>query len=577
MKQYKLSAFLFGVVAMIAIAGCSIDPVYYTETVPDTFFETQQNVWQRFYRPFTHWRNYIAGGRYRYETMELGTDEICMPRRGEDFSDVDYEKRHIHDFSSGTRRLDNAWEKITQGIAHAWDALEDIDANVDFEKMGFPEGTRESMLAQLRTLVAFYYLEGLDLWGGMPLYSTVNTPVVGRSTDKETFDFIEELLDLAIPDLPVKESLHELATGSLTQAAGAALKVRLYFNAESYINKEMYSEAAAICENIIAGKYGEYEIAEDWKEPFGFTNNRSGENIWSVPSDNVYLQGYEAVVRAIMHYNSRDYLKNNDAGEGYNGICLTPSLDPEGNPYTYKLGSPFAKFEDTDIRKKPYYYKGDGDYEGMFLYGLQINPGDLADPTIADEDKAATRGTKEYAGQILEFRDQIARFSEVTPDNPVENLVSDMKSGEENSGVRLMKISPMPTLADNDKKYDPYIPVIRLAEIYYTLAECEFRAGNTEKAAQWINAVRKRYFPDGDPNPVTAANLDQWRLLDEWLIEFIGENRRRTDLIRWDVYVNEDWWAHTASKEPHKNRYPLHSNSLNSNNLLEQNPGYGGN
>ncbi len=86
--------------------------------------------------------------------------------------------------------------------------------------------------------------------------------------------------------------------------------------------------------------------------------------------------------------------------------------------------------------------------------------------------------------------------------------------------------------------------------------------------------MRKRYFPGGDPNPVTAANLDQWRLLDEWLIEFIGENRRRTDLIRWDVYVNEDWWAHTASKEPHKNRYPLHSNSLNSNNLLEQNPGY---
>ncbi len=55
-------------------------------------------------------------------------------------------------------------------------------------------------------------------------------------------------------------------------------------------------------------------------------------------------------------------------------------------------------------------------------------------------------------------------------------------------------------------------------------------------AAELINKVRARNFADGkDPNPVTAANLDKYRLADEWMIEFLGESRRRTDLIRWGM------------------------------------------
>ena len=38
--------------------------------------------------------------------------------------------------------------------------------------------------------------------------------------------------------------------------------------------------------------------------------------------------------------------------------------------------------------------------------------------------------------------------------------------------------------------------LIRLPEIYYTLAECKFRAGDKEGAAKLLNAVRKRYYPE---------------------------------------------------------------------------------
>ena len=101
------------------------------------------------------------------------------------------------------------------------------------------------------------------------------------------------------------------------------------------------------------------------------------------------------------------------------------------------------------------------------------------------------------------------------------------------------------------------------------------RAGDNQGAAALINTVRKRYFPNGDPDPVTAANLDKYRMLDEWMVEFLGEGRRRTDLVRWDAYVTEDWWDHKATNNKDFNRFPIHYSIIGANNLLEQNPGYG--
>ena len=119
------------------------------------------------------------------------------------------------------------------------------------------------------------------------------------------------------------------------------------------------------------------------------------------------------------------------------------------------------------------------------------------------------------------------------------------------------------------------LTAIRLTEIYYTLAECKMRMGDKQGAAELINKVRKRYFADGiDPDPVTAANLDKYRMLKEWKLEFLNEGRRRTDLVRWNAYVTEDWWDHKAKNDPNLNRFPIHYSVMGANNLLEQNPGY---
>ena len=114
--------------------------------------------------------------------------------------------------------------------------------------------------------------------------------------------------------------------------------------------------------------------------------------------------------------------------------------------------------------------------------------------------------------------------------------------------------------------------VLRLEEVYYMLAECKLRDGDKKEPAELINWVRRRAFDNyNDPDPVTADNLDKWRMLDEWGIEFLAEGRRRTDLIRWDVFTTEAWWDHEPS-DPSRKRFPVPTKALSGNNNLSKEP-----
>lgn len=568
MKTNKIKNWILaGVACILGATSCSVDPSFYSQVVPETFYTSQDAVWERFNRPFTHWRWWIAQDRARWELQELGTDEICVPTRGSDwYNAAIYQKFHHHEYSEDMTSIETGWTNFSMGVALAWDAAEDLD-QVDFDALGFEAGTRESMLNQLNTLVASFYLDGLDFFGGVPLYKTTKSDVLPRSTAEETFNFIDSLLQLSTPELPVKTELGAMETNTIHQAVGAALRARLYFNAESYIGKPMYDEAAQICQDIIDGKYGQYALATDWTNIFGFRNETCTEIIWTVPSENAKLETDGGYWGFTVPYNFKDFLGSLKDSGSDNGCCLLPSRDPEGNLYHFNLSNNYEGFNDKDIRKQQYVYESDGKYRGMFVVGEMVNP---------DHPEWICTGAREYIGQPLLVRDQVSYFAKLGTDYANESeLPSTIATGEENSGVRLIKFSPRPNQDEYKEMFNPDVPVIRLAEMYYILAECKMRNGDKQGAADLINTVRKRYFEGGnDPDPVTAANLDKYRMLKEWKLEFLGEGRRRTDLVRWGAYVTEDWWDHKATNNTNLNRFPLHYSIIGANNLLEQNPGY---
>lgn len=559
-RRYK---FLNIIVLCTILTACTkLEPEFYSQVTPETFFQSEKDILAALNRPFTHARWYLGEDRWRLQ--EHTADNFAVTTKGRHwYNGGENERYHYHRWTADDAWIWGSWRGTLMGVALALDAKTDLE-KLDYTRFALTDEDKLAHLNQLNTLVAFFYLRGLDYFGGMPIFTNLEGESLPRNTDEELFNHIESILKEAIPLLKKKEG-GEPEQGELKQAAAAAMLARLYFNAEAYIGRPMYQECMEIAQAIIDQEYGTYSLDPSWQGPHGFSNDQSPEIIWSIPSEFNKLQ-YDWFYGEFYHYNSRLYF-NQDMGAN-NGVHLTPSRRPDSALYSadFKLGSPYEKFSDGDLRKRSYRYMGNGNYAGMFING----------PHTTASGGLITGG-EEYNGQPLVFRDQVGRFSEVGPGKryaTIQELPSRMADGEENTGVRLVKV-PIPSLAENTLRWGADNPAIRLAEIYYMLAECKWRSGDAGGAVELINTVRRRNFEGGtDPDPVTNANLDKYRFLDEWSIEFLGEGRRRTDLIRWDAFVTEAWWDHQPSNSTHLQRFPVPTEAISGNNNLQQNPGY---
>ena len=558
----KISIYLL--LLVFVLGSCTkLDQEFYNQVTPETFLQNEKDILAALNRPFTHARWYV--GEDRWYLQEQTADNFAITTKGPHwYNGGENERFHYHAWTPDENWIWGSWRGTLMGIALALDARRDLE-KLDYTKFALTTEDQQAHINQLNTLIAYFYMRGLDFFGGLPIFNSLEGESLPRNTDKEVFAHIEQLLKTAIEKLPKKGKLGEREIGELKQAAAAAMLAELYFNAEVYIGRPMYQECQQLSQDIIEGKYGAYQLDPTWYGPHSFKNDLSPEIIWSIPSEFNKLQ-YDWFYSSFYHYNSREYF-GQDMGAN-NGTHLTPSRRPDGTLYQnqWKLGSPFEKFDNADLRKKPYRYLGNGSYEGMFLVGAQLKP-----------DGGVIKGTQEYKDMPLVLRDQVGRFSEIGPDkkySSAEQLPSKMSEGEENTGVRLVKV-PIPPLTENSLRWGADNPIIRLTEIYYMLAECKWRAGDIGGAADLINTVRKRNFANGaDPNPASAANLDKYRFVDEWSTEFLGEGRRRTDLLRWNMFTTENWWDHKASSSEHLKRFPVPTRAISGNNNLQQNPGY---
>lgn len=561
MKKIQIIRNTILIMIISFLSSCTdLEPVWYDKVTPETFYKTKEEIYSAMGRPFTHFDWFLGD---KWISQECTADQFVVLTKGVNFGG-DFERMQHSDWDANSGWVTGGWTGATMGITLCLDVIGDLE-KIDYNAIGLTEADRQDHTSQLKTLMAYFYMRGLDWYGGMPIYRSIDEKdLKPRNTDEETFNFIDSLLTDAIPKLPVI-SWDNSQGQTISRGAAAAIKAELYFNAQSYIGKDMFTECAKICEDIINGVYGEYELSSTWYGPHSFDNNKSKELLWLTPSERNKLQ-YNSFYMYAFHYHSTSYMYfgNETLGGAMNATSIQPSRKPTGEIYTeFKLGKAYEKFNDKDLRKKPYKYKGNGAYEGMFIVG------DFKTP-----EGNVINGFEEYKDRPLVFVDYVGRMSQVGSATypTVGSLHSTVKDGEENSGVRLVKV-PIPTSSDVNLTWGADRPIIRLAEIYYMLAECKWRAGDKASAASLINAVRKRNFENEvDPDPVTAANLDKYRFVDEWGIEFLGEGRRRTDLIRWGMFVTENWWDHNASNDKRLNRYPLPSSALSGNNLLEQNP-----
>mgnify|MGYP002243985641 FL=1 len=183
-----------------------------------------------------------------------------------------------------------------------------------------------------------------------------------------------------------------------------------------------------------------------------------------------------------------------------------------------------------DYRLKKYRNLGDSKREGMMLFGY------------LDYEKGGEKLRVKDDGERWELylRDQVGLFEGRTPEQSPSDewngktnpMISDWNHADQNSGWCAIKY---PLYKNEDAgKIEADFAEIRLAEIYYSLAECKLREGNVTDAGRLLNTVRKRNYPQESWSknlyvPEGTAQLDMDEMLDEWGREFLFELRRRTD------------------------------------------------
>lgn len=572
--RYIISAALLGA----TLGSCTdLDETLYDQVGTQNYYNTKMDVIRATFRPFEHAFWSIQS---RHVLNELPADQLITPTRDGWWDDSGKWRRlHYHEWDvedGGDAQTE--WNGCFQGIMQCNYVIEDL-SKLSAERFGFSQAEFDNLSSQCRVLRAWFYLRLLDAFRNVPLavsYSDVSLNTESQVEPKVIYDFIESELKECIPLLVSKDVLGSNANvqGQWTKAAAASLLVRLYLNSEVYIGEPKYTECAQVAQDILDGKYGQYEVADRWDAAFDWNNETCDEVIFGFPASAgyTYWQYQSDTYWWTTPARARYYLNDSKskAGDHNTKYAASPSYAPNGTLYNYELGMPIQKFRKyaNDERLKLYRNLGNSKREGMFFFGYL---------EYKDENGNTKRVKAPEVDYELYIRDAVGKFQGLAPDRWLTAGSSTLRDGDHNSGWHFAKY---PFYSDDDPgQMESDYTEIRLPEIIYSLAECKLRAGEKEEAAELLNSVRRRNYPADELQqvlyaPEGDATLNMNEMLDEWGREFFAESRRRIDLIRFGKFCTGTWWDKQPDADDHTKIFPIMRPILNSNHNLVQNPGY---
>ncbi|MDD2538561.1 MAG: RagB/SusD family nutrient uptake outer membrane protein [Bacteroidales bacterium] len=226
--------------------------------------------------------------------------------------------------------------------------------------------------------------------------------------------------------------------------------------------------------------------------------------------------------------------------------------------------------------------------ESIFELAMLQGEGDLTSGSLSFYHRRRTHGSTSAMGWFMASDYWIERMSQ-DPDDVRWGIMdydeSYFDTGEYRYGS-CYKYSGSKTLVGDGKGSSTAvnIKVIRLSEIYLIAAEAALGTGNKDKAATYLNAIRKR-----SPGlaPATAATVTVDMILDERSKEFFGEGQRFFDMMRLNktITFNDEFIypmvvithrEKTVNRTFHKTILPISIDEMNANEAIrtQQNPGY---
>ncbi|QJX47990.1 RagB/SusD family nutrient uptake outer membrane protein [Hymenobacter taeanensis] len=481
-----------------------------------------------------------------YSISEMGTD---LWQRGA--GDVNPDLTEYTTLQGSSAALTDLWNRLYAGVNVCNAGIGRVGQS------GMTDALKKTREGELRFLRAFYYWEIVETWGGVHFTTEEATAVqnTANKTPVETFyKQIFEDLTVAVANLPTTTTDY----GRVTKPAAEA------FLAKMYLTRGQNREAADLAQKVISS-YG-YALQPKFADLWSMSNLENKEILWAV--------NYSKDLSLNDRVDATLYPDGHPRG-GNNGhlLFLMKYDDQPGVIRDIPYGRPFNRFMPSLFYLNLFNEKIDSRYAATFqtvwlanraVTGIAV--GDTAIIASKYIIPASVKAQKKYR-----IWDQSAVYR---PNGTI--------SGDRIHYVTMKKFMDptRPTIAEEQSARDAY--VIRLADVYLTAAEAEFKAGNSTKAADLINVVRRRAALPGKEADmlIKPADVTLDFILDERGRELGGEQLRWFDLKRTGKLVervkkyNPD--AGASIQDYHLVR-PIPQRQLDAvsnKNEFTQNPGY---
>lgn len=486
------------------------------------------------------------------------------------------------------RTLFNLQELCTDEVAWAWQNDEDIPelTNIQwnassarikwcYQRLAFnvtlfnqylteQDGVADpAYIAEVRFLRALHYYYFLDLFHKAPFKTVFSIGVYPEEKGgKDLYDWIDQELTEVEPLMAEVGAYNNTSDyGRADRGAAYMLHARLALNSQVYTDGQVNDLQKAIdyCDAITQSRA--YELSRNEKNGFsGYAQLFMGDNdqnaqamketIFPIRCDGLRTQSYSnsTYIIASMYTDGMPYLNGNAKWQ-----CM------------FSRSSLVGKFFSDPENQVPMATEDD----------VKMLPAGATEDDITALDEQKGISTKDV---IAAAGDDRAMFYAGVGGGVRELSVSRITAFL--NGLSIVKWTNYRTdgaAGNNENYYDTDIPLFRYAEVLLTRAEANFRLGHPELAVPDINDLRNR----AHAATVTADDITEDFLIDEWSREFYVEGRRRSDLVRFGRFSGSSYiWPFKGGVptgtgvQPFYDIYPIPSDELASNKNMSQNPDY---
>ncbi len=550
--------------------------------------------------------------RMLFNLNELTTDHAVIA-----WGDPGLQDLHGMYWAAGNDFTDAMYYRLAQTVSFANSFIENAQKLADDNEVKY-------YIAEARFIRAYAYYNLMDLFGSVPLVTSVTTDLPTQNSRQEIFDFVESEL-LEIQNILKESGSNEY--GRVDRVAAWALLSRLYLNAESFTGTPKYTECITYSEKVMNSTYrintndvnGNGSAYDELFLADNDVNGAQNEAIFTLNFDGLQSQtwgGTTFLVHASIggSMNAADFGVNggwyglrttknlvnlfgnidiNALNSGLGGTLSDWGLVGDATPNGWSSTDDIELYETSNNIFEIYAELTAGQLKFRYDENWGQNYGDNgADGTLdagGDNINISASGiyhiildlnTMTYS--IEPYRSDARAMFYNNGQNLEINDVTDFSDGYAVTKFKNVDVNGNQGSDSGGNFVDTDLPLIRLAEIYLNYAEAVLRGGGgtTSVAVDKINELRTRAYGNSSGN-ITNADLNLDFILNERSRELYWEGLRRTDLIRYGYFTSAAYLWPFKGNDPqgvavdsYRKLFPLPTNLLSINPNLHQNPGY---